>query len=53
MTTDTGEVKTSSTSARPTLSSMGGAMASVADVEVPHDEDGSGLGANDGHRGGS
>ena len=53
MATDTSEAGTSSNSTRLALSSMGGAMVSIADVEVPHDEDGSGLGADDGHRGGS
>ena len=53
MATGIGEARTSSTSARPMLSSAGGAVTCVANVEVPRDEDGSGLGADDGHRGGS
>ena len=49
MATDTSEAGTSSTSTRLALSSMGGAMVSIADVEVPHDEDCLGLRADDGH----
>lgn len=48
MATGTGEARTSSTSVRPMLSSIGGVATSVADVEVPHDKVGLGLGADDG-----
>ena len=51
--TGTGQTGTSSTSVRPTLSSMGGATTSVTNVEAPHDDRGSGLGADEGHQGGS